>query len=239
MAHFCAAGRKKMADVTEKLKKPIPEEQKWPTSPKKLQKPINPNHPALPWHRSLGDSPIRSKSPMVWKNWFFGFVGDVGHFCFSGIGFFGFLVTSATFVSCHAKVADVTKKTNVSRPRQLSAEEPDGLEELVFFKFFCDVGHFCPSGIGFFGCFGDVGHGKPSLCRPTTGILLCVLPPMPPEGFLFVEPHQGIPALCAPSRGAFSVEPHQGVPSFCAPTHGLLKVNGIHQRNPSLCAPTP
>ena len=108
-----------------------------------------------------------------------------------------------------------------------------------FFGFFCDVGHFCPSGIGFFGWFGDVGHGKPSLCRPTTRILLCVLPPMPPEGFLFVEPHQGIPALCAPSREAFSVEPHQGVPSFCAPTHGLLKVNGIHQRNPSLCAPTP
>ena len=89
-------------------------------------------------------------------------------------------------------MADVTKKTNVSRPRQLSAEEPDGLEELVFFGFFCDVGHFCPSGIGFFGWFGDVGHGKPSLRRPTTRILFCVFPPMPPEGFLFVEPHQGI-----------------------------------------------
>ena len=70
---FARQDAKKWPTSPKKLKKPIPEEQKWPTSPKKLKKPINPNHPALPWHRSLGDSPIRSKSPMVWKNCFFVF----------------------------------------------------------------------------------------------------------------------------------------------------------------------
>ena len=87
---FARQDAKKWPTSPKKLKKPIPEEQKWPTSPKKLKKPINPNHPALPWHRSLGDSPIGPRARWFGRIGFFGFVGDVGHLCFSGIGFFWF-----------------------------------------------------------------------------------------------------------------------------------------------------